>query len=119
LAAVVALFFAFKGSLWAPFIFLVFFNLPHLWSRFIGFRHGYGKGVRLVDVVQGRHFPDWAIRAKETTVVLLGGLCAYLTFMHMRQVQLSAADSGEYSDFDRPRPFFVREIFTWSIRNLS
>ncbi|WP_052464865.1 PTS system mannose/fructose/sorbose family transporter subunit IID [Geoalkalibacter subterraneus] len=91
LAAVVALFFAFKGSLWAPFVFLLCFNLPHLWTRVVGFRHGYGKGVRLVDVVQGRHFPDLAIRAKETTVVLLGGLGAYLTFMHMRQIQFSAA----------------------------
>lgn len=91
LAAVVALFFAFKGILWAPFVFLLTFNLPHLWCRLFGFRHGYGRGVRLVEVIQGRHLPDWAIRAKETTIVLLGGLCAYLTFDHLRDVQLANA----------------------------
>ncbi|MDO3379386.1 PTS system mannose/fructose/sorbose family transporter subunit IID [Geoalkalibacter halelectricus] len=81
LAAVIALFFAFKGSLWAPVVFLVMFNLPHLWFRFGGMLRGYFSGLRMVEVVQRRHLPDWAIRAKEATVVLLGGLCAYLTLV--------------------------------------
>ena len=36
LVAGVALFVAVKGSLWAPVVFLVLFNVPHLWLRCIG-----------------------------------------------------------------------------------
>jgi mannose PTS system EIID component len=91
LAAIVALFFAFKGSLWAPLIFLLLFNLPHLWFRTAGLMRGYYSGLRLVDVVQARRLPDWAIRAKEAAVVLLGGLCAYLTLLCLRHEDMSAA----------------------------
>jgi PTS system mannose-specific IID component len=85
LAACVALFLAFKGFLWAPLVFLVFFNLPHLVFRFGGFWRGYSSGLRLIELVQRWHLPDLAIRTKETTVVLLGGLCAYLTLTCLRQ----------------------------------
>ncbi len=78
LAAGAALFFAAKGSLWAPVVFLFIFNLPHLGFRIIGFWGGYVLGLRVVEVIQQRCLPDLAIRLKEGTVVLLGGLCAYL-----------------------------------------
>lgn len=90
LAAIVALFFAFKGSLWAPLVFLLLFNLPHLWFRLGGVVRGYYSGLRMVEIVQMQRLPDWAIRAKEAAVVLLGGLCAYLTLLCLRQEGLSA-----------------------------
>ncbi len=90
LAAVIALFFAFKGSLWAPVVFLVLFNLPHLWFRCAGLVRGYFSGLRLVETVQARRLPDWALRAKEATVVLLGGLCAYLTLACLKQQEIWA-----------------------------
>ena len=80
LAAMLALFLAAKGSLWAPVIFLFLFNLPHLWFRAWGFLGGYVQGMKMVETIQRRHLPDLAIRIKETTIVLAGGLCAYLTF---------------------------------------
>ncbi len=89
LAAVLALFLAFKGSLWGPVVFLLLFNLPHLWFRLAGLFRGYYSGLRMVEVVQKRHLPDWAIRAKEATIVLLGGLCAYLTMVCLREENLA------------------------------
>ncbi|WP_305041231.1 PTS system mannose/fructose/sorbose family transporter subunit IID [Geoalkalibacter sp.] len=90
LAAVIALFFAFKGSLLAPLVFLVLFNLPHLWFRCAGLWRGYSRGLRLVETLQRLRLPDWALRAKEATVVLLGGLCAYLTLVCLKQEEIAA-----------------------------
>ena len=80
LAACFALFFAVKGSLWAPVVFLILFNVPHLWLRIGGFLYGYNSGLKVVDFLQRRSLPDLALRLKETTVVLLGGLIAYLSY---------------------------------------
>jgi len=84
LAAGVALFFAFKGSLWAPVVYILFFNLPHLWFRVGGFMQGYCRGMRVAEVIQRQRLPDLAVRLKEAAVVLLGGLSAYLTFLGCR-----------------------------------
>ncbi len=90
LAAGVALFFAARGSLWAPVVFLLLFNFPHIWVRVTGLLGGYLRGVGIVERVQRRRLPDLAIRLKEGTVVLLGGLSAYLTFLCLRQENFSA-----------------------------
>lgn len=84
LAASIALFLAARGVLWAPLVFLVLFNLPHLWFRCFGLLRGYLLGLRVVEIIQRHRLPDLAIRLKEGTVVLLGGLCAYLVFLCIR-----------------------------------
>jgi PTS system mannose-specific IID component len=81
LSAGVALFIAAKGSLFAPLVFLLLFNLPHLWFRTSGVLRGYAKGIGVVQAVQRIRLPDLAVRCKEGTVVLLGGLTAYLTHL--------------------------------------
>jgi PTS system mannose-specific IID component len=90
LAAGVALFFAFMGSLWAPVVYLVLFNLPHLWCRVAGLLGGYSLGLRIVEIIQRLRLPDLAVRLKEVTVVLLGGLSAYLTFFSLKDEGVSA-----------------------------
>lgn len=90
LSAGVALFFAARESFWAPVVFLLLFNLPHLWFRVVGFLRGYFRGLRVVESIQRHRLPDLAIRLKEATVVLLGGLCAYLVFLCLREEGLSA-----------------------------
>ena len=91
LVACLAIFFASKESLWAPVIFLVLFNLPHLWTRLFGFVRGYQRGISIVEIVQRYRLPDVAIRLKEAMVVLLGGLSAYLTVSVCRSEQLTAS----------------------------
>ncbi len=85
LAACIAIFFAAKGSLWAPVLFLLFFNLPHLGFRILGLWKGYGLGLGVIQLIQGHRLPDLAIRAKEATVVMLGGVCALLVVFSLRQ----------------------------------
>jgi PTS system mannose-specific IID component len=90
LAACLALFFAFKGSMLAPVVFLMFFNLPHLMMRFWGFVRGYVRGVSVIEVIQRRRLPDVAIRFKEATVILLGGVSAYATYSVFTRQDIAA-----------------------------
>lgn len=89
LAAAVALFFAFGGSFWAPAIYLLLFNLPHLWLRTAGLLQGYSAGLRVTGIIQRQRLPDKAVRLKELTVVLLGGLSAYLTFLSFQAEEIA------------------------------
>jgi len=89
LAAGVGLFFAAKGSLWAPLVFLLFFNLPHLWLRGVGLFRGFRLGVRVVDIIQRHRIPDLAVRCKEATIVLLGAFSAYLVFQGAQERELA------------------------------
>jgi PTS system mannose-specific IID component len=89
LAAGIGLFFAAKGSFWAPAVFLLVFNLPHLWMRVAGLFRGYARGLGIVEMIQKHRLPDLAVRLKEVTVVLLGGLSAYLTCLCLRQEYFS------------------------------
>ncbi|MDT8441255.1 MAG: PTS system mannose/fructose/sorbose family transporter subunit IID [Desulfuromonadales bacterium] len=94
LAAVVALFFASQGSLWAPLAFLLLFNLPHLAVRVAGLLLGYVQDIRVIETIQRGRLPDLAIRLKEITVVLLGVLCAYLAFMGCEHQEIDAYWGG-------------------------
>ncbi len=87
LAAGVALLLAAKGLVVAPLVFLVLFNALPLWFRIAGFLSGYELGLRSVEFLQRRRLPDLAIRAKETAVVLLGGVAAFLVFQVLESEQ--------------------------------
>lgn len=91
LAALIGLLIASQGSLWAPVVFLVLFNLPHLLLRGSGLVLGYVQDLRAVETVQKCRLPDLAIRMKESTTVLIGVLCAYLSYKGCEHQDLSAA----------------------------
>jgi len=91
LAALVGLLIASQGSLWAPVVFLALFNLPHLLFRGIGLVLGYFQDLRAIETLQKCRLPDLAIRLKESTTVLIGVLCAYLSFKGCEHQDLSAA----------------------------
>jgi PTS system mannose-specific IID component len=78
LAAIIALFMAIQGSLWAPLVFLILFNLPHLLCRGGGLLLGYFGGLRAIESIQRFHLPDLSVRCKEGSIILLGVMCAYL-----------------------------------------
>ena len=80
LAALIALLIASQGSLWAPLAFLALFNLPHLLFRGFGLFLGYAQGLKAIETIQKCRLPDLAIRLKESSTVLIGVLCAYLSF---------------------------------------
>jgi len=91
LAAVLALFFAVRGSFWSSGVLLLVYNLPHFYFRFWGFAKGWRLGVGVIEAVQRWHFPDLAIRLKEAVVVLLGGVCAVWVTMVLRQDEVIPA----------------------------
>jgi PTS system mannose-specific IID component len=91
LAALIGLFFASQGSLWAPVVFLVLYNLPHLVFRGGGLLLGYVQELRAIETIQRCHLPDLAVRFKEMTVILLGVLSAYLAFKGCDHKEISSA----------------------------
>ena len=80
LAALIGILIATQGSLWAPVVFLLVFNLPHLFFRGAGLILGYTQELRSIETVQKCRFPDLAIRLKESSTILIGVLCAYLSY---------------------------------------
>ncbi len=88
LAACVALYLAVCGSLWAPVVFLLLFNLPHLFFRLGGLFRGVSLGLRITGQIQRYHLPDLAVRCKETTIVLLGGFSALIVYQCLKQEHL-------------------------------
>ncbi|RMF44674.1 MAG: PTS mannose/fructose/sorbose transporter family subunit IID [Deltaproteobacteria bacterium] len=89
LAAVIALFLAVAGQSWAGVALLAVFNVPALYFRVAGFFRGWAEGGNLVETVQRWRLPDLAIRAKEGTIVLLGGWCAYWLTSGLEQEELA------------------------------
>ena len=90
LAALIGLLVASQGSLWAPVVFLVLFNLPHLFFRGGGLILGYVQELKAIETIQKCHLPDLAIRLKESTTILIGVLCAYLSFSGCEHQEISA-----------------------------
>lgn len=88
LSAVLAMFFAIHGWILAPVVLLVVFNLPHLLVRVVGLNKGIDLGYDVVDFLTQCRLPDLAIRLKQGTLILLGILCAELTFSTLNFTQL-------------------------------
>ncbi len=88
LVAGVALFFAVKGVLWTPVIFILLYNIIPTWFRTVFFVRGYRQGIKSVEFIQQYKLPDWAIHTKEAAVIVLGGLSAFMVFSHLNQQHL-------------------------------
>jgi mannose/fructose/N-acetylgalactosamine-specific phosphotransferase system component IID len=88
LAAGVSLFFAVKGILWAPLIFLLIYNIVPIRFRTAFFVRGYRQGIDSIKFIQEHKLPDWAIHTKEAAVVVLGGLGAFMVFAQLTHHQL-------------------------------
>lgn len=88
LTAVIAMFFALHGSFFAPVVLLLVFNLPHLLVRSIGLSKGFRLGYDVVEFLARCRLADLAIRLKQMTLILLGGLCALLTSTTLKEVHV-------------------------------
>lgn len=90
LAAVIGLLIASQGSLWAPVVFLLLFNIPHFLMRGSALVFGYVQELKAIETVQKCRLPDLAVRFKESTTILIGVLCAYLSFKGCEHQAISA-----------------------------
>lgn len=94
LAAVLGVWCAVQGFLWAPLVLLTVFNVPHLWFRAAGLWRGYRLGTGIVDWLQRSRLPDRAVLLKQLTVVLLGALCARQAVVTLRGEGLEVVWGG-------------------------
>ncbi len=94
LAACVALYLAVCGSLWAPAVFLLLFNLPHVLFRLGGLFCGVAQGLNVTGLIQRYRLPDLAVRCKEATIVLLGGFSALIVSQCLKQEDLAIGFGG-------------------------
>jgi len=93
---------AIAGCIFAPVVFLIVFNVPHLFMRVYGFRGGCVYGLEVFDRVGRIGLADMARRIKGFVLVLAGAGLA-----------LSAGKAGEF--FDAPSclwtAFFTVTVF--------
>lgn len=71
-ASVVSVVLFLAGMLWAPLIFLVLFNVPHLWFRWAALKDGYYHGVRVVEVMMRYDFQRKIHHLKLVSLALSG-----------------------------------------------
>jgi len=81
LAAVSAVIFALLGFVWAPVVFLVIFNLPHIFIRGYGMIMGYKMGIGIVNTIMLLDIPGKVQSIKRGILFLSGFLFSVLLFI--------------------------------------
>lgn len=61
-----------------PIAFLVFYNVPHLYTRYMGVTRGYRLAEGIVDQIKGVNFEGIVLNLRRVGLVLLGALAALL-----------------------------------------
>ncbi len=72
LCAASALFFVFRESLWAPLIFLFFYNTVHLFIRAYGLHVAYFKGIGILESLRTWDIPSRVVLLKGILPIVLG-----------------------------------------------
>lgn len=78
LAAVSGVAFALQGCLWAPLVFLLVYNLPHLFVRAYGMFMGYRLGIGVVNAIIRLDIPNRVKDIKGVTLFTTGVLLSVL-----------------------------------------
>lgn len=81
LAAVSGVIFALLGFVWAPVVFLVIFNLPHIFIRGYGIIMGHKMGIGIVSTIMLLDIPGKAQSIKRGILFLSGSLLSVLLFI--------------------------------------
>lgn len=72
-SSVVALLFTARyWNAWGPALFLLLYNIPHLWIRWRGLIEGYKTGEDVVHYVERWNMPIWVRRIRYLILILLG-----------------------------------------------
>lgn len=108
LAAITGVILALSGFLWAPIVFLVIYNLPHIFIRCYGMFVGYRMGIGIVPAIMLLNIPDKVQKIKLGILFLAGVLLAVL---------LSSMTSGNILTY--PWRFFIPPLsilgFYWGL----
>lgn len=63
---------AFFWGMWGPVIFLLAYNVFHLWMRWVGLKKGALMGEEVVTFVKSLQMPKWGQRARYAACALIG-----------------------------------------------
>lgn len=80
LASVLGVLSALIWGFWGPVVFLIVYNIFHLWMRWFGLQKGYNLGEDIVEYIKSLELPEWALRIRLVTAGFLGILTAVLSF---------------------------------------
>ncbi|MEK7689377.1 MAG: PTS system mannose/fructose/sorbose family transporter subunit IID [Deltaproteobacteria bacterium] len=80
MASVLGVLSALIWGLWGPLVFLVVYNLFHIWMRWFGLHKGYKLGEDVVEYIKTLGLPEQALRIRIIATGLLGIMVAALIF---------------------------------------
>lgn len=69
-----------SGGIWGPIVFLVVYNLFHIWMRWFGLHKGYKLGEDVVEYIKTLGLPEQALRIRIIATGFLGIMVAALIF---------------------------------------
>ena len=67
-----------RVGIFGPAAFLVLYNIPHLYTRYMGVMRGYRLEEALIDEIKGVNFEGIVLNLRKVGLVLLGALAALL-----------------------------------------
>ncbi len=91
-ALLVALLFSLRESVWAPLVFLLIYNIPHLWMRTYGLWKGYIEGERIGEYIKNIGMPSWIRRIRSLTLMLLSLFLVFILLL------FNGKSSGIYAE---------------------
>ncbi|MBI5328629.1 MAG: PTS system mannose/fructose/sorbose family transporter subunit IID [Deltaproteobacteria bacterium] len=104
LASVLGVISALIWGLWGPVVFLIVYNIFHLWMRWFGLCNGYRLGEDVVDYIKSLELPERALRVRLITTVFLGILVAIIVFKWFKYSMVEGQPAQIY-------PIFLMAVF--------
>lgn len=80
LSSIIGVLSALFWGIWGAVVFLILYNIFHLWMRWFGLQKGYKLGEGIVEYIQSLALPQWASRIRLVSAGLLGGVAAVVVF---------------------------------------
>ncbi len=80
LGAVAGVTLALYGFMWAPIVFLIIYNLPHIFMRCYGIIMGYRMGIGVVTAIKGLDIPGKVQKIRVVTLFISGILFSALLY---------------------------------------
>lgn len=80
LASCIGIFSAVLWGIWGALVFLAFYNVFHLWMRWMGLKKGYELGEGVVGYIKSLEMPRWGQRARYLACFFLGLIPAVIVY---------------------------------------
>jgi PTS system mannose-specific IID component len=103
---------------WGPVIFLVVYNLPHLFMRWSGLKIGYARGVGVIEAIGSFDLPGWTRRGSYLGSALLG-VIAFLLVTRFFPAGSGLSKEVDLQGFEGWSPILVTIAFIFLALILS